>query len=106
MNIVLTDCNGEFVERIDDPKNLLHRLLPAADEASDSVLAKIDWYGETYFSHLQIKRFLTEWDQLERHAQSAEKKALIVGVSHLALRVLKRRCTEIRLRNWGGCGTS
>jgi hypothetical protein len=54
LNIVLTDCNGEFVERIDDPRNLLHRLLPPADEESESVLTKIDWYGDTYFNHLQI----------------------------------------------------
>jgi hypothetical protein len=47
LNIVLTDCNGELIESIDDPKNFLHKLLPPADEASESVLAKIDWYGDT-----------------------------------------------------------
>jgi hypothetical protein len=91
LNIVLTDCNGEFVERIDDPKNLLHELLPPADEESESVLAKIDWYGDTYFNHLQIGRFLREWDQLEQRVQSPEEKALIVGVRQLALRCRKDR---------------
>jgi hypothetical protein len=86
LNIVLTDCNGGFVERLDDPKNFLHKLLPPADEASDSVLAKIDWYGDTYFNHLQIKRFLEEWDQLEQRAESSEEKALIVGLRRLAVR--------------------
>jgi len=91
LNIVLTDCNGEFVERIDDPRNLLHRLLPPADEESESVLAKIDSYGDTYFNHLQIWRFLREWDELEQRVQSPEEKELIIGVRHLALRCQKDR---------------
>ena len=91
LNIVLTDCNGAFVERIDDPRNLLHKLLPTTDAASESVLAKIDWYGDTYFNHLQITPFLREWDQLEQRAESAEEKALIVGVRHLARRCQKDR---------------
>jgi len=86
LNIVLTDCNGEPIERIDDLKNVLHKLLPPADEASASVLAKIDWYGDTYFNYLQIKRFLEEWDQLEQRAESSEEKALIVALRRLAVR--------------------
>jgi hypothetical protein len=86
LNIVLTDCNGEFIERIDDPKNILHKLLPPADGASDSLLSKIDWYGDTYFNHLQIGRFLKEWDRLEQRAEASEEKALIVGVRRLAVR--------------------
>jgi hypothetical protein len=91
LNIVLTDCNGEFAERIDDSKNLLHKLLPMADDASESVLAKIDWYGDTYFNYLQIKRFLEKWDQLEKRAESSEEKALIVGVRQLGVRCQKDR---------------
>jgi len=91
LNIVLTDCNGEFVERMDDPKNFLHKLLPPADEASDRVLAKIDWYGDTYFNHLQIKQFLEEWGQLEQRVESPEEKALIVGVRQLAVRCRDER---------------
>ena len=86
LNFVLTDCNGKVLERIDDPKNLLHKLLPPADEASESVLAKIDWYGDTYFNYLQAKRFLEEWDQLKQHAESSEEKTLIVSVRQLAVR--------------------
>lgn len=86
LGIVLTDCNGEFLQRVDDPRNFLHKLLPAADEASESVLAKIDWYVDTYFNHLQIKRFLEEWDELEQRAKTPEEKALIVGVRQLAVR--------------------
>ena len=86
LSIVLTDCNGELIELINDPKNFLHTLLPPANEASDSVLAKIDWYGDTYFNYLQIKGFLEEWDQLEQRAESSEEKALIVALRRLAVR--------------------
>ena len=86
LNIVLTDCNGKVLERIDDPKNLLHKLLPPADEASESLLAKIDWYGDTCFNYLQAKRFLEEWDRLKQHAESSEEKTLIVSVRQLAVR--------------------
>jgi hypothetical protein len=86
LGIVLTDCNGKFLERVDDPKNFLHKLLPPADKASESVLAKIDWYGDTYFNYLQVERLLEEWDQLEQRAESPEEKALLVGVRQLAVR--------------------
>ena len=91
LSTALTDCNGKILERVDDPKNLLHRLLPPADEASGSVLAKIDWYGDTYFNYLQIKRFLEEWDQLEKRAKSPEEKPLIEGVRRLAVQSQKDR---------------
>jgi len=41
LNIVLTDCNGELLDRIDDPKNLLHSSYPTTDETSERVLAKM-----------------------------------------------------------------
>ena len=91
LNIVLTDCNGELIWSIDDPKNVLHKLLPPADEASDSVLAKIDWYGDTYFNYLQIKRFLEEWDQLEQRAKAADELEIVDAVRRLA-----RQCREDR----------
>jgi hypothetical protein len=91
LGIVLTDCNGKFLERVDDPKNFLHKLLPPGDEASESVLAKIDWYGDTYFNYLQIKRFLEEWDQLGHRAKTPEENELVDGVRRLAT-----RCREDR----------
>jgi len=91
LGIVLKDCNGESLERTDDPKNFLHKLLPPADEASDSVLAKIDWYGDTYFNYLQIARFLAELDQIRRLAETPEENELIDEIRHLA-----NRCRDER----------
>lgn len=92
LNIVLIDFNGKPIESIDDPKNFLHRLLPPSDEASDSMLAKIDWYGDTYFNYLQMKRFLEEWDRLEQGTESSEDKILISALRRLALRCQQDRC--------------
>jgi hypothetical protein len=85
LTVVWTDCNGKFLETVHDPHNFLHRVL-IPDDATDSVLAKIDWYGDTYFNYLQIPRFLEEWNQLERHVESAEEKALIDDVRRLAVK--------------------
>ena len=89
LGIVLTDCNGKLLERVDDPRNLLHRLLPATNDDSEHVLAKIDWYGDTYFNYLQIKDLLEEWDQLV--AETSEEIALIDGVRRLAVGCQKDR---------------
>jgi len=91
LNIVVTDYTGETFEKIDDPKNILHRLLPPSDEESASLLAKIDWYGDTYFNYLQMRRFLGEWDQLEQRAQTPEENELVEGVRRLA-----ERCQQDR----------
>jgi hypothetical protein len=90
LSIALTDCNGKILETVDDPKNFLHRLLPSGEE-SQNLLAKIDWYGDTYFNYLQIKEFLEEWDKLEQRATSPEEKALIDGVRRLAMQSAKDR---------------
>ena len=51
--------DGEPLEEIEDPKNILHQLLPSED-ASYNFLRFIDWYGETVFNRLQIPSFISE----------------------------------------------
>jgi hypothetical protein len=92
LSIVLTDYSGNSFERIDDPRNVLHKLLPQCDEDSSTVLAKIDWYGDTYFNYLQMKRFLEEWEQLEQRVENPEEDELLDGVRSLA-----KRCREDRM---------
>ena len=92
LRIVVTDYTGEEFERIGDPTNILHRLLPpASDEESTALLPSIDWYGDTYFNYLQIRQFLHEWDQLAKRAQKLEERELVEGVKRLARRCQKDR---------------
>ncbi len=86
LSIVLTDYSGHIFDRVDDTKNLLHKLLPLSDETSKSLLPKIDWYGDTYFNYLQMKHFLEEWDELRHRAETEEELSLIEAVRGLALR--------------------
>jgi hypothetical protein len=78
-------------KRRDDPKNILHRILPPGDEESGSVLSKIDWYGDTYFNYIQLRQFIKEWDQLRQRAETSEDYELIDGVKKLAIRCREER---------------
>lgn len=91
LSIALVDFRSEILDRVDDSKNFLHRVLPPADDESDSALAQIDWYGDTYFNYLQMKRFLTEWHKLEHLVQTPDEQALVAAVKQLALRCQSER---------------
>ena len=84
--VVRLDCNGGKVDTVADPDNFLHRLLPPMDEDSDNLLAKVDWYGDTYFNYLQMKKFISEWDRLAQRAQSLHEGEMITRVRALAVR--------------------
>jgi len=86
ISIALVDSKSDVIDRVDDEKNFLHKLLPPVDEDSQSLLAKIDWYGDTYFNYLQMKGFLREWDGMTARAKTREERDLVNAVRELALR--------------------
>lgn len=85
LTISLEDEHGEPHEKVEDDANILHRLLPKADDPSSQVLRFIDWYGDTTFNHLQVPSFLAEWVKLK--ARSADDRILLDRVAALARRV-------------------
>lgn len=87
---------GETVELIPDDKQLLHKLLPLPDDEPDSMLGWIDWYGNTLFNHLQMKRFLAEWDELAQRAKTVEEKVLLSRIRELAVRCREERTLNLR----------
>ena len=91
LDIVEVDFSGKALESIADPRNLLHKLLPPTDEQSEALLTQIDWYGDTYFNDIQLKRFLAEWDELGQRAQAPEEKELVDGVRRIAERCQRDR---------------
>jgi hypothetical protein len=91
LGIIVTDYTGTVFDTVDDPKNILHRILPTGDEESASVLSKIDWYGDTYFNYIQLWQFMREWDQLRQRAETSEAEELIDGVKKLAMRCREER---------------
>jgi hypothetical protein len=84
--ITLENEGGETSSTLTDDKNLLHKLLPSQDDESFPMLTSIDWYGNTVFNAVQMKRFLSEWEHLTKRASTAEEKALTAGIKALALR--------------------
>jgi len=86
MCIALRTETGKDLEFIPDDKNLLHGLLPQPYTDSDSMLGWIDWYGNTIFNRVQMKRFLEEWGHLAQRAETPEQKGLLASVRKLAVR--------------------
>ena len=80
--------HGEVLATVEDPKNLLHRLLERS-QAAKPLLAEIDWNGNTTFNRLQMPRFLSEWQTLAKNSTSAEETKIVDEVKTLA-----ERCAE------------
>jgi hypothetical protein len=87
--IALTNEAGENIEFVSDDKNILHKLLPPNDDESNPMLASIDWYGDTVFNSVQMRRFLLEWSRLKQQVCGIEQQQLAGVVESLA-----RRCQE------------
>jgi hypothetical protein len=83
--ITLQDERGTPEEKICDTMNLLHRLLTPY-QGKESVLAEIDWYGNTIFNRMQIPRFLSAWQVLSQQAQTPEEATLVGEIRKLAER--------------------
>jgi hypothetical protein len=96
LDINLESERGEVIDSVGDPHNFLHKLLPLPGDESGTILSWIDWYGNTCFNHLQMKRFLDEWDQLMGRAQNSEVKELLSQVRDLAVRCLKERTYHLK----------
>jgi hypothetical protein len=50
------------------------------------MLASIDWYGDTVFNAVQMKRFLEEWDHVMQRDGSPKEHALTAAIKQLAER--------------------
>lgn len=83
--VILEGEDREPIEQVEDPKNILHQLLPSEDDSYQH-LRFIDWYGDTVFNRLQIRPFLSEWDRLTESAQTPDETSLLTRVRELALR--------------------
>jgi hypothetical protein len=87
--IVLQDERGTRIESVDDPKNVLHRLLPQPDDTTSRCLRYIDWYGDTVFNRRQAGDLLEELQLLPEKAHGEEEKELLNQIIELA-----RRCAR------------
>ncbi len=84
---VLENESGERLDSVEDPTNVLHRVLPDANDPGSQCLKYIDWYGDTVFNHLQAPQFLAEWQTLESKKCDPEAVRVIDGIRRLAERL-------------------
>jgi hypothetical protein len=90
LTVELRDEQGDLQgQSVEDPTNVLHRLLRERDLAAYPMLSGIDWYGDTIFNGQQMERFLPEWRTLSDAAKSAEEQGIAAAVLELA-----QRCQE------------
>jgi hypothetical protein len=88
LSIVLETEFGEALERVDDPTDILHHLLPSCDDNSYCVLRFIDWYGNTVFNRQQVQIFLEEWEKIKVRARDERDVELLARVAKLAEKCL------------------
>jgi hypothetical protein len=77
----------EEIEEVEDPHNLLHRLLPSEDDSSFQCLRFIDWYGNTTFNVLQMSTFLMELERITQNSKTSDEKMLLNRIKDLAEKV-------------------
>jgi len=91
LTTVLEDESGKAIETVEDPTNILHRLLPRHDDESFRFLGTIDWYGDTVFNHLQAPVFLDEWRRLSTKTSSPQEIALLRAIEVLGEKLASER---------------
>jgi len=84
--VVLEDERGERLDGVDDPTNILHRLLPSPDDTDYSCLRYIDRYGNTIFNRLQMLDLIEQCKRLAKKATDHEEIELLGRIVELALR--------------------
>jgi len=91
LSAVLEKEDGSPIDRVDDPTNVLHTLLPGPNDREYPLIGLIDWYGDTIFNYLQAKPFLDEWRRMGQKATNSEGRAIVEGIQRLAERLLEER---------------
>lgn len=87
IEVVVEDNRGTKIASLEDPKNLLHRVLPSHDDASFQFLNRIDWYGDTTFNRHQVPDVRRELKRLASTGRSAEEIDFLTRLDSLAAKL-------------------
>lgn len=91
LTVVLENEAGEALEQVEDPTNILHRVVPGPEDKRFRWIGTIDWYGDTVFNHLQAQQFLAEWRQIAAQAPGRSESALMGAIERMAERLAVER---------------
>lgn len=86
IEVVVEDERGTRIASLQDPTNILHRVLPAHDDPEFHSLNRIDWYGDTTFNRHQIPEVRQELERLRKASKGVEEDAFIEQLDALAAR--------------------
>ena len=85
IEIAVVRSDGSKVQSVEDPTNILHRILPVHDDTRYHYLNRIDWYGDTTFNRHQIHYFNEELQRLMKDIERQDQKALLNQISAFAM---------------------
>jgi hypothetical protein len=86
IEVVVEDERGTKIASLEDPTNILHRVLPPHDDPAYQLLNRVDWYGDTTFNRHQISDVRQELKRLVNAKRSPEELRLIEQIDALASR--------------------
>jgi hypothetical protein len=84
IEVVVEDERGTRIVSMEDPTNILHRVLPRHDDKGFQLLNRVDWYGDTTFNRNQVPDVRQELKRLANAKRSAEELELIRRLDSLA----------------------
>jgi hypothetical protein len=93
ITVTLQAENGTSFAMVNDEKNILHRILPDADDPAFQWAGTIDWYGDTVFNARQAQALRQEWARLIVSAGNDEEASLLRNIDEL----LKRAAEGVHL---------
>lgn len=75
---------------------MLHSVIPSRDERDFALLSGIDPYGKTVFNHLQMERFLEEWQRVRERARDESQQEAWQRVHDMAMACKEDRDLYLR----------
>lgn len=84
IEVVVEDECGKKIASLEDPTNILHRVLPAHDDREFQWLNLVDWYGDTTFNRFQLPDVRRELKRLASTKKSPEELQFIQRIDALA----------------------
>ena|SRR5665213_1150172 len=77
------ELGNKLAPAVEDPGNVLRRILPSEIDESYPLLRYIDPYGSTTFNRIQVKDIRKEWARIRDKARSVEQRDIIDSVARL-----------------------
>ena len=91
LRIVLETEQHRELAAVEDPTNILHRILPASNEGGSRLLHYVDWYGNTVFNYLQVDDVVADLESLKAESHDTAASELLTRLIALAQQVKEQR---------------